>query len=101
MRKIALVLGVALFALQASAVAGDVGGDSAPVGSRRFVRGQSRRAMAAQGETVTVWPDGGYATTGPRCISKAFPTWHYPPDYGATHGWGFPGGRWDPSLPRD
>ena len=22
-------------------------------------------------------------------------------DYGATHGWGFPGGRWDPSLPRD
>jgi hypothetical protein len=106
MLRLARSIGIVLVALAARVEVSRVGAAQPAVtaasnANRPVVRGQSNGASDRRGGYVVVYPDGTYATVGPRCISRAFPTWHYPANYGELHGWGFPGGRWDPSLPRD
>ena len=104
MRKMNLAICFVSIGLAADSRAGDLASGPAPA---RLV---NRRALLAQ-PAVPAYSQNGYSvTTDPaaidasfrrRCWPKAGQGRYYESNYGATHGWGFPGGRWDPSLPRD
>jgi hypothetical protein len=113
MRKICLAMSAALLALAAEGQTREIenGPVRARVVGRRHLRPEPAGAVYIPGETayvpapagnVPAWVEnvpfnirynGNRPTLGPNGC--------YYGDYGQTHGWGFPGGRWDPSLARD
>jgi hypothetical protein len=104
MRKLFLAVCLVSVAMCAESLAGEVASETlpAPTANRRTVRVQS--AVPINSPSGYIVSPGGSGAIDPYCRRYrpyALRTPHYEPNYGATHGWGFPGGRWDPSLPRD
>jgi hypothetical protein len=104
MRKLCLAACVLASAVTVEGLAGEVASDppaSRPI-NRRAAQTQFASPVYAQnGNGIPIDPAAAGNAYGRRCRPHLLHTPHYEPDYGATHGWGFPGGRWDPSLPRD
>ncbi len=104
MRIACLAIGLFSFALVTAARAEDIPpGLPAPQAvAARPVQIQAVHPLApGRASVVAAWPGEIDVMRGRRSAWRAPYQRIYAPNYGLTHGWGVPGGRWDPSLPRD
>jgi len=104
MQKTCLAIWVVLIAAVAGSPAGEFGHGRvrARIVERRNSSAPPAGAVYGPGGYTPAWVydvpfnvryNGNQPTLGPNG--------YYTGDYGQMHGWGFPGGRWDPSLARD